>query len=144
MGTLRLSNYKLVTKHTCHSSCHHLWPLFMTTATIFLRCYIWSFLHCTSGIVSHSIAKQNPWRISSTAQKMKISIKDFFSKFDKIRRNLRIRPHLLKESVKENFSFCRVKLVSRFKCFGKSSQKLDHSKQYLVSIDKFIAHQREY
>ena len=40
-----------------------------------------------------------------TAQKMKFSIKDFFSKFDQIRGKLRIWSHLLKKSFMENFSF---------------------------------------
>ena len=43
-----------------------------------------------------------------TAQKMKFSIKDFFSKFDQIRRKLRIWSHLLKKSLMENFIFCAV------------------------------------
>ena len=34
---------------------------------------------------------------------MKFSIKDFFSKFDQIRRKLRIWSHLLKKSLIENF-----------------------------------------
>ena len=43
----------------------------------------------------------------STAQKMKFSIKDFFSKCDKIRSFLRIWSHALKKSEKENFiSLC--------------------------------------
>ena len=37
---------------------------------------------------------------------MKFSIKDFFSKEDQIRRNLRILSHLLKKSSMENFIFC--------------------------------------
>ena len=41
-----------------------------------------------------------------TAQKMKFSIKDFFSKCDQIRRKLRIWSHLLKKSLMENFIFC--------------------------------------
>ena len=39
----------------------------------------------------------------SISQKMNISIKDFFSKFDKIRRKLRIWSHLVKKSLMENF-----------------------------------------
>ena len=39
---------------------------------------------------------------------MKFSIKDFFSKCDKIRRFLRIWSHLLKKSFMENFIFCVV------------------------------------
>ena len=43
-----------------------------------------------------------------TAQKMKLSIKDFFIKCEQIRRNLRIWSHLLKKSLMENFIFCAV------------------------------------
>ena len=42
------------------------------------------------------------------AQKMKFSIKDFFSKCDQIRKKLRIWSHLLKKSIMENFLFCAV------------------------------------
>ena len=43
-----------------------------------------------------------------TAQKMKFTIKDFFSKCDQIRKKLRIWSRLLKKSLKENFIFCAV------------------------------------
>ena len=46
--------------------------------------------------------------ILRTAQKMKFSIKDFFSKCDQIRSFLRIWSHLLKKSSMENFIFCTV------------------------------------
>ena len=46
--------------------------------------------------------------VSNTAQKMKFSIKDFFSKCEQIRRKLRIWSHLLKKSLMENFIFCAV------------------------------------
>ena len=42
------------------------------------------------------------------AQKMKFSIKDFFSKCDQIRSFLRIQSHLLKKSLMENFVFFPV------------------------------------
>ena len=45
-----------------------------------------------------------------TAQKMKFSIKDFFSKCDQIRSFLRIWSNLLKKSTKDNFSFYALKL----------------------------------
>ena len=45
---------------------------------------------------------------SITAQKIKFSIKDFFSKCDQIRRFLQIWSHLLKKSLMENFIFCAV------------------------------------
>ena len=43
-----------------------------------------------------------------TTQKMKISIKDFFSKCDQIGSFLRIWSHLLKKSLMESFIFCAV------------------------------------
>ena len=42
------------------------------------------------------------------AQKMNISIKNFFSNSDQIRRFPRISSHLLKKSVMENFILCAV------------------------------------
>ena len=45
---------------------------------------------------------------SDISQKMKFSMKDFFSKCDQIRRFLRIWSHLLKKSLKEFFIFCAV------------------------------------
>ena len=44
----------------------------------------------------------------TTAQKMKISIKDFFSKSDQISSFLRIWSNLLKKSLMENFIFRTV------------------------------------
>ena len=43
---------------------------------------------------------------------MKFSVKDFFSKCDQIRRNLRVWSHLLKTSLMENFIFCVVNAES--------------------------------
>ena len=49
------------------------------------------------------------WRNGTfTAQKMKFSIKDFFSKFYQFRRKPQIWSHLLKKSSMENFIFCAV------------------------------------
>ena len=45
---------------------------------------------------------------TTTAQKMKYSVKDFFNKCDQIRRKLRIWSHLLKKSLTKNFIFCAV------------------------------------
>ena len=47
---------------------------------------------------------------SVTAQKMKFSIKDFFSKCDQICRKLRIWSHLLKKSLMESLVFCAVRM----------------------------------
>ena len=46
-----------------------------------------------------------------TAQKMKFSFEDFFSKCDQIRRGLRIWSHLLNKSLMENFIFCAVVVI---------------------------------
>ena len=47
-------------------------------------------------------------QVNDTAQKVKFSIKGFFSKCDQICRKLRIWLHLLKTSLMENFIFCAV------------------------------------
>ena len=52
-----------------------------------------------------------------TAQKVKFSIKDFFSKCDQIRRKLRIWSHLLKKSLLKNFIFCAVRNLCNM-CLG--------------------------
>ena len=49
--------------------------------------------------------------ITCTAQKMKFSIKDFFSKCDQINSFLQIWSHLLKKSLMESYIFCAVSLV---------------------------------
>ena len=51
----------------------------------------------------------------STTQKMKISIKDVFSKCYQIHSKLRIWSHLLKKSLTENFIFCAVILKKKKK-----------------------------
>ena len=57
-----------------------------------------------------SIIESVEWH---TAQKMKFSIKDFFSKCDQIRRKLQVRSHLLKKSLTKNFIFCAVILLGK-------------------------------
>ena len=59
---------------------------------------------------SHSII-QTLWR-NFTAQKMKFSIKDFFSKCDQLRSFLWIWSHLMKKSLMKIFIFCAVFCVS--------------------------------
>ena len=59
-----------------------------------------------------------------TAQKMKFSIKNFFSKCDQIRSFLMIWSHLLKKSLMENFIFCVVsELEINIQEVKKDSQK---------------------
>ena len=58
-----------------------------------------------------TLEMEDSWKITHitfTAQKMKFSIKDFFSKCDQIRSFLRIWSHLLKKFLTENFTFCAV------------------------------------
>ena len=59
-----------------------------------------------------------------TVQKIKIPIKDFFSKCDQIRRKLRIWSHLLKKSLIENYIFCTVGEVDLF--FDNQDQDLSY------------------
>ena len=53
-----------------------------------------------------------------TAQKMKFSIKDFFSKCDQICSFLRILTHLLKKSLTGNLILCAVHNMFHAKHFG--------------------------
>ena len=46
-------------------------------------------------------------------EKMRLSIKDFFSKCDQIRSFQRIWSHLLKKFLMENFIFCAVSIVAK-------------------------------
>ena len=46
--------------------------------------------------------------MASNAQRVKFSIKDFFSKCDQILRKLQIWSHLLKKSLMKNLIFCAV------------------------------------
>ena len=56
--------------------------------------------------------------VALTAQKMKFSIKDSFSKPDQICSFLWIWPHLLKKSLMENFIFCEVSSKKEVLCFS--------------------------
>ena len=60
------------------------------------------FIHTDNAVIEDIVIRV------LTAQKLKFSIKDFFSKCDKIRRKMRIWSHLLKKSLMENFIFCAV------------------------------------
>ena len=48
------------------------------------------------------------YKTNNTAQKVKFSIKDFFSKCNQICSFQQIRSHLLKKSLMEYFIFCAV------------------------------------
>ena len=66
-----------------------------------------------------------------TTQKMKFSIKDFFSQCGQIHSFLRIRSHLLKKSLMENFIFCAVKVKQMIKEMIYSPQKYKLQQQLL-------------
>ena len=57
-----------------------------------------------------------------TEQKMKFSVKHFFSKCDQIRNFLRIWSHLLNKFLMENFFFCVVN-KKNMQCFEAESEK---------------------
>ena len=61
--------------------------------------------------VRGTLVKFRSMHVGFTAQKMKFSIKDFFSKCDQICRKLPIWSALLKKSFMENFIFCVVFLI---------------------------------
>ena len=65
-------------------------------------------VHLTREYLYMYIAQTPKISLHYTAQKMKFSIKNFFSKYDESRRKLRIWSHLLKKSLLENFIFCAV------------------------------------
>ena len=113
----------------CVNETHH---CFLSRRTIFTKMYFTWFrlllLFCRTVFHKQMLIIQFPWRwnisaksssqqtskqwkwstASSTAQKMKFPIKDFFSKCDQIRSFPRIWSYLLKKSLMENFIFCAV------------------------------------
>ena len=74
--------------------------------------YTYRLIHFSDLLFTYSLIQIFPLTAqfyeTFTAQKMKFSNKDFFSKCDQIRSFLRICSHLLKKSVMENFIFCEV------------------------------------
>ena len=97
----------------------------------------------------------SPWCLSPskhfTAQKMKFSIKDFFSKWDQIRSFLRIWSHLLKKSLMENFIFMQLWVKNTqvktkwghkkqdMRCFARTSNSIKVTKeQHLVIKNSYI------
>ena len=73
-------------------------------------CFYWKLWIYLTPFFSVSIVKfaqtNISWVVFQTAQKMKIFIKDSFSKCDQIRSFLQIRSHLLKKFLKENLISC--------------------------------------
>ena len=81
--SLQKSSYR---KSNCLTSCEIVWLDSSHFGTLMIMKWFDLWLHCT-------------------AQKMKFSIKNFFSKYDHIRSFLRIWSHLLKKSLMENLIF---------------------------------------
>ena len=88
---------------------------YLTNAIIFAASY--NYLHnisfSPSLLYSHLIFTSKVLILCKkglldTVQKMKFTIKNFFSKCDQIRKKLRIWSHLLKKSLMKNFIFCTV------------------------------------
>ena len=65
--------------------------------------------------------KRTGFTSRTTTQKMKFSIKDFFSKCDQIRRKLRIWSHLLKKSLMKTSFFCAVNIWRVLRLFEKNN-----------------------
>ena len=88
---------------------------------------------------------------TTTAQKKKFSIKDFFSKCNKICRRLCIYLHLLKKSLMENFIFCIVNwnmvlilaVIGNMKPCGSLKKEHTFSTFLLVSFEAFPKHMKD-
>ena len=72
---------------------------------------------------------------ANSAQKMKFSIKDFFSKCDQIRRKLRILSHLLKKSLMENFIFWAIGVETVPLMWNYPHQKISWNFRILHSVN---------
>ena len=65
-------------------------------------------------------------------KKMKLSIKDFFSNYDQIRRKMRIWSHLLEKSLMENFIFYAVLTFQT--CKNASSEIYQYICTYIIGV----------
>ena len=79
-------------------------------------------------------------QVRITAQKMKFSIKGFFSKCDQIRSFLRIWSHLLKKSLMANFKLfprdIRVEFLQTF--YRKKITKTKEEAQAKLNFEKYL------
>ena len=73
----------------------------------------------------------------ATAQKIKFSIEDFFSKCDQIGKKLEIWSQLLNKSLMENFIFCAVSFTyrpsPRFTLINRTDCLIHHAKHLFPS-----------
>ena len=101
------------------------------------------FLGKIWGRTKWMIVEQSLYLKSYTAQKMKFSIKDFFSKYDQIRCFLRIWSYLLKKSLMENFIFCVVlkyRQKSVIELYCEISYQLNVKKMQITIFAKNLHH----
>ena len=77
----------------------------------------------------------------STVQKMKLSIKDFFSKCDQNHSFLRIWSHLVKKSLTENFIF-RAVVIMKYLRIDFSYELLRIAKKYFYARPRFTLKSR--
>ena len=75
--------------------------------------HLFTTTHGINSMTDLYCSKRKDFSSQFTAQKMKLSIKDFFSKCDQIRMKLRIWSHLLKKSLMGNF--CAVIAFSQLR-----------------------------
>ena len=102
------------------------WSHFYTMPMLFYQ-YMDLFLHVFHkffSIFRYKWAKKYLEWSWSFAQKMKFSIKDFFSKCDQIHRKLRIWSHLLKKSFMEKFIFCAMHIFPIFQLSATDRTKI--------------------
>ena len=101
-----------------HCMCHFMWPCMWHCTcqwSVFPRLQEYIFAStphekissCLQNLIQSKIKCKN--LLETLHKKMKFSIKDFFSKCDRIRRKLRIWSHLLKKCLMENFIFYAVR-----------------------------------
>ena len=83
----------------------------MCKAMLVTHVYYFELTIHTNGQDHRIFQTIHSYAYSSTAQKMKFSIKDFSCKCDQIRSALRIWSYLLEKSLMENFVFCAVKIA---------------------------------
>ena len=86
---------------------------FKDFAQIYKKCTTepYSFLANDTTLPSDNPLIFQKSHVINTTEKMKFSIKDFFSKWDQIYRFLWFLSHLLKKSLMENSIFCAVKYI---------------------------------
>ena len=100
------------------------------TSFWFLYCYLWTyFAHCSSVSIVNIEHVTAGWEEAITAQKMKFSIKDFFSKCDKISNFWRISSHLLRKSLMENLIFLCSALSLTYVPLKNTSWKIPGDKE---------------